>query len=411
VGSTKDNTYSTDHDHEKQTDGTFEAFIQDLPEWERLLLSQIEFHQDLYSIHHGLVTYNTSIGVSDGSVAKESGAYGWCLSSADGTRLATGMGPAQGMKPSSYRAEGYGMLSLLRFIIRLFEYYGTAPRCSQLYSDNMALIQRIDKQMGRHTWYPNDTISSDWDVLQAIVSTLKLFHQPPLVSHVKGHQDDTTTYDLLPIEAQLNDDADAAATLFQTEHGATRYIVPIITGNMAQLVINNKTVTYGYVKTIRNAYAEPLLKKYIGMCNQWSDLEMSTIDWTSLGTACNRHHAQRHFVVKLSHDLLPTRERTKKYDSESPTHCIYCHETDKNRDHIMRCNHETCATWRTKLLRTIRTRGETLQTDPVLLSILIKNLHSWLNRTPPPLTAAYPAAYRQLVREQTDLGWRQLFNG
>jgi hypothetical protein len=24
---------------------------------------------------------------------------------------------------------------------------------------------------------------------------------------------------------------------------------------------------------------------------------------------------------------------------------------------------------------------------------------------------AYPAAYRQLVREQTTLGWRQLFNG
>jgi hypothetical protein len=111
---------------------------------------------------------------------------------------------------------------------------------------------------------------------------------------------------------------------------------------------------------------------------------MATIDWTSLGTACNRHHTQRHFMVKLSHDLLPTRERTKKYDNKSPTHCIYCNDTDENRDHLMRCNHETCTTWRAKLLRTIRTQGEPLQTDPVLLSIPIDNLHSWLIINPTP---------------------------
>jgi hypothetical protein len=40
-----------------------------------------------------------------------------------------------------------------------------------------------------------------------------------------------------------------------------------------------------------------------------------------------------------------------------------------------------------------------------------QNLHSWLHRTPPPLIAAYPAAYRRLGHEQTNLGWRQLFNG
>ena len=199
--------------------------------------------------------------------------------------------------------------------------------------------------MSRKRWYPNDTITSDWDVLQAIINSLTLFPSPPLIAHVKGHQDDNTSYDLLPLEAQLNVDADAAATLFQTDHGSTRFLVPIIAGNGAQLILNNKTVTYGYVKTIRNAYAYPLLCDYIGKRNQWSESELNTIDWTSLGAACNRHHHQRHFVVKLSHDLLPTRAHTKKYDSDSPTHCIYCHDTEENRDHLLRCHHETCATW------------------------------------------------------------------
>ena len=139
-----------------------------------------------------------------------------------------------------------------------------------------------------------------------------------MVTHVKGHQDKETAYELLPIEAQLNVDADAVATLYQTDHGATRFIVPMIAGNEAQLLINAKTVTYGYVKTIRNAYAYPLLHSYIGKRNQWSTTTLNTIDWTSLGTPCNRHHHQRHFVVKLSHDLLPTRSRTKKYRFGQP---------------------------------------------------------------------------------------------
>ena len=117
-----------------------------------------------------------------------------------------------------------------------------------------------------------------------------MFPRTPLVSHVKGHQDDNTAYALLSLKAQLNVDADTAASLFQTDHGASRYLVPIITGNSAQLIINDKTITYGYVKTIRNAYAYPLLKSYISQSNKWSAWELSTIDWTSLGAACNRHH-------------------------------------------------------------------------------------------------------------------------
>jgi hypothetical protein len=147
----------------------------------------------------------------------------------------------------------------------------------------MALIQCIDKQLEWNTWYPNDTISYDWDVLQATVNTLLIFLRPPLVSLVKGHQDNNMAYALLPLEAQLNLDVDAVTMLFQTDHGATRYLVPIIEGNTAQLILNGKMVTYGYVKMIRNAYADPLLGRYIGKCNQWSESELSTIYWMSLG--------------------------------------------------------------------------------------------------------------------------------
>jgi hypothetical protein len=58
--------------------------------------------------------------VSDGSVRyHEEGAYGWALSSRSGERVAYGRGPASGRVPTSYRAEAYGMLSLLRFLVRI----------------------------------------------------------------------------------------------------------------------------------------------------------------------------------------------------------------------------------------------------------------------------------------------------
>jgi hypothetical protein len=100
---------------------TFSEFLQALPPWEATLLKHITFHQDMYTLDHCLQTDQASIGVSDGSVLGEGGAFGWCLSQRDGPRLATGMGSAQGLKPSSYHAEGYGMLSILCFLIWLCE--------------------------------------------------------------------------------------------------------------------------------------------------------------------------------------------------------------------------------------------------------------------------------------------------
>jgi hypothetical protein len=96
--------------------------------------------QEQQSETSGYTTGQACIGVSDGSVRSDRGAFGWCLSQSDGRSLVTGMGPAQGMAPSSYRAEGYGMLAILRFIVRLCEFCGGDPLTSTLYCDNLALV-------------------------------------------------------------------------------------------------------------------------------------------------------------------------------------------------------------------------------------------------------------------------------
>jgi hypothetical protein len=123
--------------------------------------------------------------------------------------------------------------------------------------DNLALIQRIGKQLVLHRWHPNDTISSKWDVLQAITHTLAQFSPMPAIAHVKGNQDRAMAYAMLLFEAQMNVDADAAVHLYQETQGASRHKAPWIEGAGAHLLIADKTVMYSYVKMLHNAYAYP----------------------------------------------------------------------------------------------------------------------------------------------------------
>jgi hypothetical protein len=162
---------------------------------------------------------------------------------------------------------------------------------------------------------------------------------------------------------------------------------------------------------IRHAFSHPCLKTFIGKRNQWPISILSQVDWTSLGAACNLNHVQRHFVVKISHDLLPTCSLTTKYDSNSPAECPFCFHGRKDRDHLLQCLHLECLQWRSVLLPRLQTCCEPLHTDPVLLALLMQGLDNSFHHQPAPTPQEYPVAYRPLVHEQTTLGWQQLFNG
>jgi hypothetical protein len=80
---------------------------------------------------------------SDGSVRfLTQGSFGWTLSTDQGIQAATSMGPARGPRPSSYRAKGYGLLSILRFLIFLSEYTGmTDPWEGTLVTDSQSVFE------------------------------------------------------------------------------------------------------------------------------------------------------------------------------------------------------------------------------------------------------------------------------
>ena len=138
------------------------------------------------------------------------------------------------------------MLSFLRFLYRLRVYCQAddKPRGGTLVCDNISLVNNVtgqnhpvgsgeieelflDDDVDPDTVYSmasfsSQTLASDWDALITIEDTLSEVDYPIRILHVKGHQDDKAPYDTLSLHAQLNVDADALATQYQTDHGQPR---------------------------------------------------------------------------------------------------------------------------------------------------------------------------------------------
>ena len=204
-----------------------------LEEWERELLQYVDVPADPYSF---CVELQPSLrAVCDGSVrTNKHSSFGWAIRDEAGNPSATGMGPAPGCKPTSYRAKAYGMLSIMRFLIRIAKYteMHQFPWQGVLGTDSQSLLDTLsgkDKDPQAETDPINihgaqvvlDVLCPDWDVLIAIQQSQKQLPELKL-QHVRGHQDRTTAYARLDQMGQLNVDADARAGQFQDEHGAYR---------------------------------------------------------------------------------------------------------------------------------------------------------------------------------------------
>ena len=122
---------------------TFDLYVNTLEPWEIDLLRQVTLEVDPYSLCLELTPGFRA--VSDGSAKfQTTGSFGWVISTSDGQRLAYGMGPARGRTIHSYRAEAYGLLSLLRFLVRIKEYTGMhEPWVGIIATDSKGVIDTL----------------------------------------------------------------------------------------------------------------------------------------------------------------------------------------------------------------------------------------------------------------------------
>ena len=137
---------------------------------------------------------------ADGSVKGPKASFGWVISTQQARRIATCSGPAYGAKPGSYRAEGYGILSVLRLVFHLQTQWHVKVRFC-LVCDNQAMVNRSNEQRDVPTATPNSTMDAEWDVLAEIWNTQTQLQAQHTIEWIKGHQDKHKPYVALSLKS------------------------------------------------------------------------------------------------------------------------------------------------------------------------------------------------------------------
>jgi hypothetical protein len=94
---------------------TFAEHISSLPLWDKWLLSAIDLVDPDGLLTH-LLSDDVLFLVSDGGADADLGSFGALIASDEST-FTTVSGTTEGVLPGSYRAESYGCLAILRFVI------------------------------------------------------------------------------------------------------------------------------------------------------------------------------------------------------------------------------------------------------------------------------------------------------
>jgi NAD-dependent dihydropyrimidine dehydrogenase PreA subunit len=275
-------------------------------------------------------------------------------------------------------------------------------------SDNAELIRRCKAHLQYKEPFPKETLRSEYDVTEQIYRTQAAHNIKATFYWVKGHQDNNKTYEELPLEAQLNIDADQLAGEFQDEYGTFRPLVHVLPSCPAMLAIRGISITSNYRKQLIRAYVEPQYIQHLQYKFQWSDETIETISWKCLALAIQRIR-RNVLITKVCNDLLPTSVTLQKMKYQHHNTCILCQQCE-TRDHILRCQAPTRIKWRRQYIKALQHKFDILETDFALGETLCTTIAEWLE-TGNVDVSKYPIKYANAIISQDNIGWRHLFGG
>jgi hypothetical protein len=406
---------------------TFATLVSRLPKWEAELLSHVEFAEDPHmvteALSHGLRA------ASDGSswpldIGRQ-GSYGWIMTTDDpNERAVRGMGVVRGADPDSYRAEAYGMLTQIRFLIRLAEFTQHPEAWSGiLATDSKSLLDTLfrtpvvtDKPKDSsqlRSIHELDPLCAEWDLLSGIIDGMASLPAIQL-QHIKGHQDRKTRYERLPLLAQLNVDADDLANTYQRTSGHRSPEVLLTDTAGVHVVTPSGCITSNYVNKLRYQATHGPLLKCIQERYRWNDRITNFVNWQAHGVSLRKHMKRKSHYIKFVHGILPTNRKLHRNDPVR-RRCPACHSVTEDWKHIVRCPHITRVAWRTSMIEFMEESCQSINTRPLLWKVLRDGIQGWCSHTSDvPFCLdyhEYSADARRLIWQQNRIGWEQIFLG
>ena len=382
--------------------------------WEQELLSHTRILCNQETLHDYLMQGNY-IMCSDGSVKDDRATFGFVIATRQGRRLVKGHGPAPGAYPNSFRSEAYGVLATLRWLQKELAIIGLPPthpsKLITMCLDNKSVIRRMETAASMPHPPPNWKLLPEQDVIEEISHILRSLPINIEFQWVKGHQDVSVPLHSLPLTAQLNCEADREASRYDTtgEQSAQQKVTPL-PHTPCQLYINQRSIT-GHIKNrIYQAVTIPELHQYLQNKFHWDDNTVKLIDWTTFAHIIKKYKNVHSTIVKHVHDISPTGNIAHRNNPYLPQECPVCGRHLEDNSHVIQCPYPSRAQWRQRTLDKLA-KYDNPDSDPVLIDLLQDGLRRYHQKLEPPSEVDYPAEYQQVVREQTKIGWNQIYKG
>jgi hypothetical protein len=141
-------------------------------------------------------------------------------------------------------------------------------------------------------------LHSEWEAVISVYNMMDRFPNLPVLKHVYGHQDKDIAFADLPLDAQMNIEADALATMELSEFSSTLHQVPFDPESRVMLSIDGTTLTWRLETTIRTKARLPALITYFSDRLNWDQRTFHTVDWDTFGGVFPKIK-QRNFITKF----------------------------------------------------------------------------------------------------------------
>jgi hypothetical protein len=316
--------------------------VDTLPAWETSLLRSGAF-VDRRQLFEELRSAPRLYLASDGGAANHKGSFGAVIAT-DKRILVECGGRAQGANPWSFRAEGYGILAVLRFVFHLRYFYVTrnTDLRFRLYCDSESLLKRIEKSRTLRRMTPRRFLYSEVDVEMQILDAIDALGTAVCFEHVEGHQDTKYPDRPLPWEAQLNQRCDEIVT----DHleSATRVLpaVDFLPASQVSITVGRQTLTHHIPAQLRTFAGLAGIRAHFTERHKWeSSAIFDLIDWPLFHAATlATTFLKQLFVIKWVNSLLPFQRQQHRYNHSPSANCpSNCACEDKDWVHFPRCPH------------------------------------------------------------------------
>jgi hypothetical protein len=383
---------------------TFDEYIATLPRWERDLLVYVaEYFCPDSSLYELLQQSNVKILIaSDGGHKDDYGSFGWVI----GTQhevIWDCEGVARGYPMQSYRAEGYGRMSLLLFLTHYIRFYNIEPAAGlrvTSYCDNSGLLKAEEafhtRDVDSASWY----LKPDHDVIMTLSEVREGLPFQLISQHVNSHQDKERAFADLTRPEQLSVLADHRATAGQTTEF---YPLPACRGYLRD---GTGFITSREIRTLRTELTEYELRDYLQKRNEWSDEVYDSISWPAYRSAsAGLTDSLRTFVVKLSHGWLPIGVRERRCSGTSDL-CPQCNDIE-TVPHLYRC--QVRQPWRQRFLIHLHGHLRETKTAADIRCIIIKGIENWFltgdTNDPDSIETAAQIGWFQILKGYIPYDW------